>query len=1122
MATLKNKISVHVPSMVPDFVSGDHPIFVEFLKTYYEFLESAELALVNLGSKDALLTEEGSTNLLLLENKNFYRTDRSDRILAEDSPNGAFSNNETVVGQTSKATAIVRVEDINSNSRLFISSQNKFVLGEQIVGQTSGATGYISNYTANPVQNVQDLLEYDDVDGTIDSFFAQFKDSFMRSIPKKLITGLDHKTLLKHIKDLYRAKGTLHGHKLFFRILLGEEVEIEYPTRNLTRVSDGVWSEDTIITVIQKNDLLVGEKSYLAIEELLQYEDGNNILLEDSLTGLADFSQLVGQLITQASADGTNAVVDTLFKYNFGGEFVTELVLNAESIEGTFLPGRTIRGFSNVDQITEIEAKVVPVAKDAGLDHPDFQTSQYYDLEDKVTITSNTGNFGTARISEISTGTIEKIIVDTGAAGYVGGELISVDNTNTDGTGLAAQVSIVNGGFGAEDASVTGNFRFDLENEVGEFLSETSEFSYEIPTGTFHIGETITGLTSDATGIVVENLLDVKVIQYNKTGVSSFIIGETVKGSTSAYTVKLIEDTENIYLANEADLEMSSTDRFILEDETLRGDSYSGAAIVQEIGTGTGDITDIRVTAQGFGYTSLPKLTLSSGSGVVRAVGTNVGNIAGIQMVMHGSHYTNSDITFETNTNLLCIDISGVFTFGEILTGLTSGSTATVVSQNSDTGIIKVNWNTARSFDIGETIEAGSSGETAVVYSFKRTNLPGTTGTLVKKTGRYISDKGFISESTKKIQDSYYWQDFSYVVKASQSIVQWRDDLLATVHPAGWAVFGQVDIASKIKSVAKIASISERAIVDLGALYKVVFANVIGRRLGTTDQLPLNPNPMLPANEPSGEPYYATRLEVAGTGTFDVGDIITGSSSGATGQVVTDLVDDSGQRTVTYRPATRIFTTADTITGTPSGTTATVLNVYGLTGERDVTLRHEMFIKIHTHRTTDNGLFYAFRPNYGSGDAYKFAPSQETSRAESFTFRGHPVYRFLMPLATLPSNISNSVETFIISSTDGFPGVGTVLIGNEYLDYISAVGGVLDCSGAGTRGALGSTAAPHSADDKVYVVQWVPKQDTTTGYRIKDWVKDQYGQDITLDNLINHPEYKNNISPPSEVMIYKS
>ena len=119
-------------------------------------------------------------------------------------------------------------------------------------------------------------------------------------------------------------------------------------------------------------------------------------------------------------------------------------------------------------------------------------------------------------------------------------------------------------------------------------------------------------------------------------------------------------------------------------------------------------------------------------------------------------------------------------------------------------------------------------------------------GTLGNTTGRFLNQDGFISDDSKKIQDSYYWQDFSYVIKASQSIVQWRDVLLATVHPAGWAVFGQVDIASKIKSVAKIASISETAIVDLGALYKVVFANVIGRRLGTMDQIPLNPNPMLP------------------------------------------------------------------------------------------------------------------------------------------------------------------------------------------------------------------------------------------------------------------------------------
>ena len=43
MATTKNKISVLIPEQLPDFIKSDHPDFVNFLKTYYDFLESAEL-----------------------------------------------------------------------------------------------------------------------------------------------------------------------------------------------------------------------------------------------------------------------------------------------------------------------------------------------------------------------------------------------------------------------------------------------------------------------------------------------------------------------------------------------------------------------------------------------------------------------------------------------------------------------------------------------------------------------------------------------------------------------------------------------------------------------------------------------------------------------------------------------------------------------------------------------------------------------------------------------------------------------------------------------------------------------------------------------------------------------
>jgi len=41
--TLKNKVSPHIQSQLPEFVQSDHPLFCLFLRYYYEFLEAGEL-----------------------------------------------------------------------------------------------------------------------------------------------------------------------------------------------------------------------------------------------------------------------------------------------------------------------------------------------------------------------------------------------------------------------------------------------------------------------------------------------------------------------------------------------------------------------------------------------------------------------------------------------------------------------------------------------------------------------------------------------------------------------------------------------------------------------------------------------------------------------------------------------------------------------------------------------------------------------------------------------------------------------------------------------------------------------------------------------------------------------
>ena len=83
-----------------------------------------------------------------------------------------FVAGETITGGTSKATAKVLVDDLGNTTkpRLFITSQQLFETGETITGGTSGSTGTVTRYRANPVQNIQQLLEYANVDNTIYEF----------------------------------------------------------------------------------------------------------------------------------------------------------------------------------------------------------------------------------------------------------------------------------------------------------------------------------------------------------------------------------------------------------------------------------------------------------------------------------------------------------------------------------------------------------------------------------------------------------------------------------------------------------------------------------------------------------------------------------------------------------------------------------------------------------------------------------------------------------------------------------------------------------------------------------------------------------------------------------------
>ena len=432
---LTTKVSILIDGQVPDYIQADHPIFVDFLRQYYKFLESAQITIT--GTVDQVLLETASTNFLTLDGTDRFSSNDSSKIVFEDST-GKFEVGETITGGTSKATATILVDD---NETLYISANQKFKEGETITGGTSGATSTLVKYRANPVQNIQQLFEYADPDNTVDHFLNAFRDSFMESIPTSLASGVSKRNLIKQIRDLYAAKGTSEGHKLFFRILLGQEAEIYYPEKDMLRLSDGNWSKPIIIRCT-------------------------------SDTSGAVPADMVGKNITGASS-GTKAQIISEFTFQQDNESITEFSLREDTIEGSgFTISETFTGISETEDINmqfTIQGIVTNISvTDSGL---------LYSKGDSLTIDAAIGNGNvTAEISEITSGGVSDVFVDSSGTGYKVGDAIKFTAVSADADSVDARafVSVVGGRLSTEDSTDSTAENILLEDGTKQQLVHSS------------------------------------------------------------------------------------------------------------------------------------------------------------------------------------------------------------------------------------------------------------------------------------------------------------------------------------------------------------------------------------------------------------------------------------------------------------------------------------------------------------------------------------------------------------------------------------------------------------------------------------------------------------------------
>jgi hypothetical protein len=824
--TNKKKLSNLVREQLPSFVLEDHPKFAEFVSSYYLFLESAEIQISSFTSVDNILLEsEGTTNsFVLLDRTDTFGLDAGDKVVSEElSFSGTFQKKEIITGSTSGATATILSEDF-SNSKYIISANNGFITGETVTGATSGATGVVGKYRANPIENIQQLLNYSDPDHTISDFLTQMKEEFLKTIPTDTDASLDRRKLIKNIKSLYRAKGTDKAHQTFFRMLFDEPSEVYKPADDMLRVSGGQFSSNTFIRCTQTATQAVNNPIFLIGQEIKQ---NNNP--------------------ADATINEATAIVENITRFQEGSIVVTEIEINDETTTGTFVNGEIIEGVSNQDIDTVIKLTVSQAVSTTSITDDGGTLT----VGDEATISGGAGTGARIQVQDLSGAGVDEVIVNAAGTGYETGDTITFSSGTAE-----AKVAVVGGGIAPESGSIA----VHVELETGTITGGGS--------GDLQLEDAADGTTGkflDSSSHETDT--EIKIELENEVG--HLLTEEDDNQVSDTFFLLNQNSSPNTFYSFE------ETDHVILENETA-SEGFIGDKIVQENATGDGDITDIRMIASGGGYTSLPTATItigkrfigleavtnkrrmavieledspatngepnhlelqrntgnildeedslvtieSDGTGAGRIeletggfilnetfdganatvipYGIDIGRATSLNIVEHGIDFTSAP-TLAFPKYAIVKSVSGTVAEDETFTSNVSGATGTVVSLSAP--LLKYTATTSE-LEVGDTVTF-SGGETAVVVKTNNLTATASIDTRVATAGRYISEDGHLSETTKKIQDSLYYQDFSYVIKVSEAIDKWRDSIKKAVHPSGFYVTGEVNIATRLDAQVK-------------------------------------------------------------------------------------------------------------------------------------------------------------------------------------------------------------------------------------------------------------------------------------------------------------------------------
>ena len=329
-------------------------------------------------------------------------------------------------------------------------------------------------------------------------------------------------------------------------------------------------------------------------------------------------------------------------------------------------------------------------------------------------------------------------------------------------------------------------------------------------------------------------------------------LGFGSRTSTNAYVIKKEIPYGKYYYYDRDGIVNSEKAYFNVVQDPLQGEKdalyvtptkilYSTGSKAPHDGTGTitytskslfsiGEINSLKVTNIGRDYKKIPIVTgiYDKDGNIDTSVSaflnsTDIGIPRNITIENNGGAYHN-DLTIKSSVRSNYVLIlsnfdSDAFSIGETVVqrvGATEVARARVTSWRKGSNVLVVD-RVVGTFRENNQIIGLAKNKTATIKDISYTEFTPDIKTYFDNIGKYTSDSGKLNDAYQKISNSYYYQDYSYLIKSKTPIETWRSLIKETTHPAGFQLFGEVLVESSAQiPMSNTTTTTRDSIIELG------------------------------------------------------------------------------------------------------------------------------------------------------------------------------------------------------------------------------------------------------------------------------------------------------------------